>query len=254
MSNIPVFLDTAHEIFLGGKKWLLLKDRYLTGQENMDRDRKLLQWAYKNQNSIPVLRFFLWKPPAISIGFGQSIKEIDIEKCLAMGIDVVKRPTGGKAIFHHTEFTYSITTPPYHILSQMSILETYNEISRALALGLKNLGLNAKLSKGDPTISTKNPSCFSSTSRYELVVDEKKIVGSAQRRKNGAVLQQGSILAGPQYLRLSDFILTHREIVKDELENHSTYIEKCLGYIPDYEDFISAMVSGFKSAWEDTFL
>ena len=153
----------------------------------MRRDRELLEWAYSSGESLPVLRFFLWRPPAISLGYLQSESDIDAEKCARDGIDIVRRPTGGRAILHSAEFTYSVTIPPWHPLAKMTILQTYNEISRALALGLRNLGIPAKLARGTGRINPKNPSCFSSTSRYELVVDGKKLVGSAQRRKNGGM-------------------------------------------------------------------
>ncbi|RKZ29716.1 lipoate--protein ligase family protein [bacterium] len=249
-TTIPSFLKDCKEIAFSGDRWLIVVDPPLSGEENMDRDRKLLEWAYKDQWAVPVLRFFQWRPPAVSIGFMQPFEQIDINKCNRLGIDVVRRPTGGKAIYHHTEFTYSVTLPPYHPLAKMSVLETYNFISRALALGLRYIGINAKLSRGSPKVSKRNPSCFSSTSRYEIVVDGKKLVGSAQRRRFGAVLQQGSIIAGPQYLLLSELVAQDGELVSKELQEHSTYIEKVLGYIPLYEDFVEAILRGFSRAFE----
>ena len=245
----PEFLNSARAEKIGSDEWLVLIDPALDGDENMLRDKKLLEWAYSDDDAKPVLRFFMWKPPAISVGFMQPLAQIDLQKCNRNNIDVVRRPTGGKAIYHHTEFTYSVTLPPEHPLASLSVLETYNEISRALALGLRNIGIPAKLSRGSAKISGKNPSCFSSTSRYELVVDGKKLVGSAQRRKHRAVLQQGSIIAGPQYLQLADFLTEYSETVREELTNHSTYIESILGEIPEYKNFTEAMIDGFKRAF-----
>ncbi len=214
----------------------------------MDRDRELLRWAFSDDNAVPVLRFFLWNPPTASVGYNQPLEQLDLRKCERLGIPVVKRPTGGRAIYHHTEFTYSVVIPPWHWLSRMSVLNTYNRLSCALLEGLRNIGIDAKLSRGTRGDLSRNPSCFSSTSRYELVVDGKKLVGSAQRRKNGAVLQQGSIMAGPQYIRLAEIIRENGEAVKDELMRHSTYIQKVIGRIPPYEEFVEAMVAGFRTA------
>ncbi|MCD6595724.1 lipoate--protein ligase family protein [bacterium] len=243
------FLNSAQSEKIGNDEWLIIIDPAISGKQNMDRDRALLEWAYSDDKAKPVLRFFMWNPPAISIGFMQPMKQIDDAKCRENGIDIVRRPTGGKAIYHHTEFTYSVTLPPKHPMASLSVLETYNELSRALAFGLRNLEIPAKLAKGSAKIGGANPSCFSSASRYELMVDGKKLVGSAQRRKHRAVLQQGSIITGPQYLKLADFLTEYSETVREELENHSTYIESILGEIPDYNDFVEAMVEGFKRAF-----
>ena len=245
----PAFINDTRKENFGGYEWRILIDNHLSGPENMSRDRLLLEWAFSDTHAQPVLRFFLWEPPAVSVGYGQSTGEINLLKCKELGIDVVRRPTGGRAIFHHTEFTYSITLPPAHPLSRMSVLETYNELNSALALGLRNLGLDTKLSRGIPGTAGKNPSCFSSTSRYELLVNRKKLVGSAQRRRKGAVLQQGSIMVGPQYMQLADLVLQDGESVKRELESHSAYIQSIIGKIPPYKEFVEAMIEGFAKAF-----
>ncbi len=247
--NLPRFLESARSEAIGGEEWFVLIDPPLPGAENMNRDRELLKWAYSAENSRPVLRFFMWNPPAISLGYMQSEKDVDSNLCARDGIDIVKRPTGGRAILHWTEFTYSVVLPPEHPLAKTTILETYNEISRALALGLRNLGIPAKLARGTAKLNPKNPSCFSSTSRYELVVNGKKLVGSAQRRKNGAVLQQGSIMAGDEYIKLADYLTAHQDAVRRELQNHSTFIKQILGYIPEYQQFVESMIAGFKQAF-----
>lgn len=240
--------ELGEKIRLGNEIWVLIIDGAISGKENMKRDEMLLEYAQFNADALPVLRFFKWNPPAVSIGFNQSEDQIDRKKCGSDGIDIVRRPTGGRAIFHHTEITYSVTLPPCHKWAGYSTLETYNNISTALALGLRKIGIPAKLSQGISNTLMKSPSCFSSTSRYELTVDGKKLVGSAQRRKNGAVLQQGSIIAGPQYLYLAELILGDKESVRRELIEHSTCIQNILGYIPNWDDIIGAIVQGFDEA------
>ena len=245
----PSFLSYAEERFFGGERWFVLVDNPMDGQTNMDRDRELLNWAYSDGDAIPVLRFFLWNPPAVSVGFGQLLEQLDAEKCAYKKIPIVRRPTGGRAIYHHSEFTYSVTLPPSHRLSQMNVLGTYNELSRALAMGLRNLNIPAKLSRGAPSSYSKNASCFSSTSRYELVVNGKKLVGSAQRRRHRAVLQQGSIMAGSEYKILAELVAQNGDAVREELDNHSTFIQEVIGKIPEYDEFVEAMVAGFERAF-----
>lgn len=245
-------INSGNEIYLGKKKWLLLIDSPLSGKENMERDENLLEYAHSFDNALPVLRFFMWNPPAVSIGFNQLENQIDKKRCESEGIDIVRRPTGGRAIFHHTELTYSVTLPPSHEWAKLSTLQTYNLISLGLASGLRKIGIPVKLAQGKIGPGTKSPSCFSSTSQYELLVDGKKLVGSAQRRKNGAVLQQGSIIAGPQYLYLAELVSSNKDAVRKELLEHSTCIQNMLGYIPDWNDIIKAIIEGFNETLSDS--
>lgn len=244
------FLSNANTIKFGKSNWLLLVDQFLSGEENMERDKALLDWAAENQDAIPVLRFFRWNIPTVSIGYNQSTEQLNLSLCAELGIPIVRRPTGGRAIYHHTEFTYSITLPAKHELAQMSVLETYNELNAALAMGLREIGIHARLARGDAGTTFRNPSCFSSTSRYELVFNGKKIAGSAQRRLRGACLQQGSIMAGEQYKFLAKIVSKGGEKIKKELDNHSTYIKEILGKIPKYDDFVNAMLKGFGKKFE----
>ena len=244
-------LEKAKTIRLGDARWHLLLDAALDGAANMNRDTLLLRRAQAQPDVLPALRFFQWQPPAVSIGYAQPLMQIDDDKCAALGIPVVRRPTGGRAIYHHSEFTYSVTIPPWHPLARLRVLETYNKISMALKFGLRNIGINAKLSRGDARLGGKNPSCFSSTARYELAVGGKKLVGSAQRRSHGAILQQGSIIAGPEYMLIAELVSRDGEIIRQDLEQHSTYILAVLGRIPTHDEFSAAMVAGFEEAFAE---
>ncbi len=241
----PPFLEVAREVEIGGWRWLILVDPHLPGEENMRRDWSLLGWAASEPEAKPVLRFFLWNPPAISIGYNQSAEDIDEAKCRREGIDIVRRPTGGRAILHHDEFTYSVTLPPSHPLARLPVVQTCNVISLCLVRGLRRLGINATLAKKERGNLLRNPSCFSSAARYELLANGKKLVGSAQRRVKGAVLQQGSVLVGQQYRRLADFVRGRGDEIRRQLEEHSTCIAELVNTRPSYSDFVEATTEGF---------
>ncbi|MHC4269895.1 MAG: lipoate--protein ligase family protein [Planctomycetota bacterium] len=154
---------------------------------NMAIDEVLLS------SKVPVLRFYQWKPNAVSIGRFQNINDIDMDYCNKNKIDVVRRITGGKTVLHEHELTYSFIIDKTKL--PRSIIESYNLISNALIRGLQVLGLNPKMNKVK-VVNKDNPVCFQETSINEIVINQKKIVGSAQVRVKEKLLQHGSILTG----------------------------------------------------------
>ncbi|MBM2839283.1 MAG: octanoyltransferase, partial [Deltaproteobacteria bacterium] len=144
----------------------------------------------------PTLRFYTWTPPAVSVGYFQnSLGEVDLAVCREMGIDVLRRLTGGRAVLHDRELTYSVICPDNALNFPGSILGTYKIISSCLINGLNSIGLNALLTSSVRKSGRYSPSaCFTSPSHYEITIDGKKLVGSAQKRGEGAFLQHGSIL------------------------------------------------------------
>jgi len=190
-------------------EWRIIKDSYRTGFMNMAIDEAIMI-AHREGLVPPTIRFYQWSPPAVSLGYFQDLKkEIDIDVCKNLGIDIVRRPTGGKAVLHDQELTYSFIINENHPLVNDSILETYKKISGGIIRGLFYLGIKAKLvplreklkrallpNEDKPKISHLDfkSICFSVPSQYEVQVDGKKIVGSAQVRKGGVVLQHGSLL------------------------------------------------------------
>jgi lipoate-protein ligase A len=190
-------------------EWRLIKDSYHTGFMNMAIDEAIMI-AHREGFVPPTIRFYQWSPPAVSLGYFQDLqKEIDVDTCKNMGIDIVRRPTGGKAVLHDKELTYSFIIKESHPLVNDSILETYKKISGGIIRGLSYLGIKADLVplrkklKSTPSgneAKSKIPHsdiksiCFSVPSQYEVQVKGKKIVGSAQVRKREIVLQHGSLL------------------------------------------------------------
>jgi lipoate-protein ligase A len=179
-------------------EWRLIKDTYHTGFMNMAIDEAIMI-AHREGLVPPTIRFYQWSPPAVSLGYFQDLKkEIDVDSCRNLGIDIVRRPTGGKAVLHDKELTYSFTIRENHPLVNNSILETYKKISGGIIKGLFYLGVTADLvplrEKSKIHHSNLKSICFSVPSQYEVQVEGKKIVGSAQVRKREIVLQHGSLL------------------------------------------------------------
>lgn len=146
----------------------------------------------------PTLRLYGWDRPSISLGyFQQPEKILDLDQCRDAGIPVVKRTTGGRAVYHHHEVTYSVTAPVPHPGFPSTIRGTYEMIAHALEEALVNLGLHVeRLDRNADRLrhGAGSPLCFDATSRNEITLDRKKVVGSAQRRWPTAFLQHGSIL------------------------------------------------------------
>ncbi len=179
------------------KKWLLLSDLPMSGLDNMNRDRELLERAI-TLGGRPILRFYRFMEPTITIGYHQKMSTMKETG----DIPIVRRPTGGRAIYHDQELTYSVVIPKGHPITSMSITQSYGLISSALLYGLNLLGIDAEFLPGEIGYM-RSASCFASSSKYEIATKEgRKFIGSAQKRKQGALLQQGSILTGPSYKKI----------------------------------------------------
>jgi lipoate-protein ligase A len=237
--------------------WLLYAGGEFRGEQNMAADEAMAR-ALADGRGKPSLRLYRWNPWAISLGHHQSAGDIDEERCAADGIDVVQRPTGGRAILHAEELTYCVVMPA----GRRSILDAYNDISAALVEGLRIFGIETSLQKSQPKFSDEyrdptSVSCFSSSARYEIEVDGKKLVGSAQRRISGSsqevVLQHGSILCGPAHLRLAGYLRLKNPALRaraaESLRRHTTDLGAILGRPVDRDLLAGAVGEGFEKAW-----
>lgn len=182
------------------ERWRLLRHAPAPGAWNMAVDEVLLEEAM--QGAGPVLRVYSWRPYALSIGRFQAGDVVDRTACAQYGVDVVRRPTGGRAVLHADEVTYSIILPPSHPIAQLSVIASYQALSRGLTLALAQLGIVAHLARPEhrpgythvqeADVGTQ-AACFDAPSWYELTVQGRKLVGSAQVRRGGALLQHGSM-------------------------------------------------------------
>jgi lipoate-protein ligase A len=159
-------------------------------------DEAIFQETIK-KNKTPTIRFYGWQPAAVSLGYFQDIKkEINVEQCYAKGIDIVRRLTGGKAVFHCAEVTYCVIAGNNEKYFPSDILGTYKVISNCISRGLAYIGIETVLAQTGRSLQEDNfkSCCFSFPSRYELLVSGRKICGSAQMRSGGGFLQHGSLL------------------------------------------------------------
>jgi lipoate-protein ligase A len=170
----------------------------------MDRDALLL--ANHRPGDDPILRLYRWEPAAVTIGYNQDFADFDADAVAAAGCDLVKRPTGGRAILHADELTYAVVgTSPGPVFGR-SLHETYMKINEALLAFLADRGIVADISAGESRADAQGLVCFKSAGRHEVSVGGRKLIGSAQRRTAGVFLQHGSILAGPRHLELPGFL------------------------------------------------
>jgi len=145
----------------------------------------------------PVLRLYAWNPPCLSIGYAQSIADVNRNHLTNLGWELVRRPTGGRAILHTDELTYAVIGPHTEPRLTGGVLESYRRLSGALTLALKNIGLPAQalphVKKDSAAFSNQEPICFEQPSNYEITVFGKKLIGNAQARKKTGVLQHGTL-------------------------------------------------------------
>jgi lipoate-protein ligase A len=218
--------------------------------ENMRRDAALLEAA--GAGAEPVLRLFTFVPPGITLGRAQDpARELDLERCRAAGVPWAVRPTGGRAIYHDEEWTYSLAAPLGDPAWGGGLEAAYGAASRMLVASLQRLGVPAALAPGNargdlaPRAARGAAApCFASTARHEIVLDGRKLVGSAQRRTARALLQQGSVLLGTAHLRLADFLAVAadaREGVRAGLERVSAHAGPWLGPRPPLARWADAL-------------
>ncbi|KAA3613918.1 MAG: lipoate--protein ligase family protein [Calditrichaeota bacterium] len=225
------------------ESWRFIDSGAHSAYYNMATDLALLKNVHQ-----PVLRFYSWKPWAISLGHHQDLSEINETKCARDKIDIVRRPTGGKAILHAEELTYCVVFPAQHPLQQESINAVYQHISEALLLGLKIYGANnieRTESKGAHKLYADSAACFSSSVNFEITTSNRKLIGSAQRRFKEGILQHGSLLTGPAHENLEHY-LTSQQKNDHLLQNKAACLEDVLGFKPEMAKLKSALKSGFE--------
>lgn len=200
----------------------------------------------------PVLRLYSWNPGCISLGYAQPISDIDHPKREAFGWDIVRRPTGGRAVLHIDELTYSVIAQKDEPRVKGSIIESYRRLSMALLNALGKLGLDAQADKEYdlPEGSQKNAAvCFEVPSNYEITVEGKKLIGSAQARKHKAVLQHGSLPLFGDIARILDIMPfssnESKQKARDKLIHHATTVESITGQKPPLNQAIEAFHQAF---------
>lgn len=175
----------------------LIRSGFCDAATNMAVDEALFL-CYRKNVSVPTLRLYGWRPAAISVGCSQSAEELlNDDACAREGIGIVQRPTGGGAIFHDRELTYSLILAQSDIGPACHVKESYEMITSFLLVAYKNLGADASFAKNKGKILQASPLiapfCFSRKEEYDIVIEGKKIGGNAQKRRHDIILQHGSI-------------------------------------------------------------
>lgn len=175
-------------------KWRLIKTPPAHGAWNMALDETILE-AVGCKRSLPTLRLYSWEPACLSLGYAQPFTDVDIPRLQAHGWELVRRPTGGRAVLHTDELTYSVIAPHFEPRVAGTVLESYHRLAQALVEALDLLGLHVEVN-GNPAAPSNpqtNPVCFEVPSTYEITIGGKKLIGSAQARRKEGVLQHGSL-------------------------------------------------------------
>lgn len=219
------------------EKWRYLITEGNSAAKNMAIDKAVLIANSENKVS-PTVRFYNWMPPAISIGYFQNLKEeVDLLKCEKSGVDYVRRITGGGAVFHEKELTYSIVIPESHTEISKNIMESYGRICGAIIRGLKQLGINSEY-----------------VPINDIIYKGKKISGSAQTRKLKTVLQHGTVILDVDVDKMFSVLRVPNEKIKDKMisdvKQRVTSIKHILGKEIAFSDATVAMKKGFEEEFD----
>lgn len=172
--------------------WRFIDTGPCSANYNMALDEAIATVVRKD-SAPPTLRLYGWDVPSVSIGYFQKTNAIDIDYCIEKHIPIVRRPTGGRAILHNLELTYSFSAKTLYGIFSKGLLDSYKKISYALSLSLTKCGFSPGIMMNRKTTNYSSPLCFQSASYGEITISNKKIIGSAQKRWTDGLLQQGSI-------------------------------------------------------------
>jgi lipoate-protein ligase A len=215
------------------EQWRMLQTGFKNAYSNMAIDKAIL--VTNSQGKVPpTVRFYGWIPPAISIGYFQSlVDEVDVQACERFGVDYVRRITGGGAVFHEKELTYSIVVPESHPEITKNIMRSYGRICGAVMKGLHQLGIESDY-----------------VPINDIVTGGRKISGNAQTRKFETVLQHGTVLMDVDVDKMFSLLKVPNEKIKDKLiadvKQRVTSIQHCLGTVVSFKEVASAMKRGFE--------
>lgn len=219
------------------KKWRLILSPPLDGPLNMAIDEAVFRHC-----RTPTLRIYSWKNPTLSIGYFQKADEYLIDRCRSNSVALVRRPTGGRAVLHQHEITYSVTAEYRDFPPPTSLSGIYLKLAKWQIDALKSVGIKAEVGEKRSTRAySKVKSCFKSGTPYEINVGGKKISGSAQRRDKKCFMQHGSILMDIDCSLYSSLLDNNQgsEVDFTTIKNE--------GYTGSYEDVVSAIVKSFES-------
>ncbi|MBK9248523.1 MAG: lipoate--protein ligase family protein [Ignavibacteria bacterium] len=237
-------------IFDGEVEWI--DSGFLNGAENMRFDEE------RARNLVlgfagPMLRVYGWKPWAVSLGANQKDSDINHVECEKRGFDIVRRATGGRAVLHADELTYSVVL---RIPEGISVHDIYRMTHERILAGLRTITPEIEFEKSQPNFSQvykaqpqQTVACFASSARYEIMHDGRKVVGSAQRVFGNVLLQHGSILLGAGHEQLADISALRNGVQADSLReyilSHSATLSEIVGRKVEFQEVAEAIRCGF---------
>lgn len=234
--------------------WRLLYSPLADGPTNMAVDEAILLAVAEGQ-APPTLRFFGWTPPCLSLGYAQPLADVDVERLHGLRWDLVRRPTGGRAILHTDELTYSVIAPMAEPRVLGGVIESYRQLSAGLMRGLDILGLRVRADKeyakdSNSTLPEANDAvCFEVPSNYEITAGEKKLLGSAQVRKRRVVLQHGTLPLAGDITRIVEALRfeseAERQRVRLRVGERATTVQAICGRAVTWTEAAEAMAHGF---------
>lgn len=228
--------------------------RFSDGASNMALDCAILE-AVAAGDQPPTLRLYGWAPFCLSLGYGQRIGDFDHDALEKRGWDLLRRPTGGKAILHGDELTYSLSLPPNHPLADVDVVESYRRISAGLLRALESLGLSAVAQHQgeDARPAEAGPVCFEMPSHYEISFGGRKLIGSAQLRRKGALLQHGTLPLFGDVARICDTLrfdsAKERAERKAKVRERAVTLAQAAGKTVNWSTAAEAIEAGFASAF-----
>ncbi len=234
--------------------WRLIRSGYLSAPENMAVDEALFESVAAG--GPPVLRVYGWAPPGVSLGCFQALDErVNVAAVRRRGYGLVRRPTGGRAIIHHHEVTYSVAIRAEHLAGGESVLRSYRELSRGIEAGLARLGMAAAIPDQRPAarpLRRDLPTvCFAKAMAGDMTVEGRKVVGSAQMRRRGTILQHGAIplhIDVAEHLEILGSGASDPEAGEAALARAAVGVADALGREVSFEELGQAVVAGFADA------
>jgi lipoyl(octanoyl) transferase len=221
------------------------------GAWNMALDESILEHIGRGE-SMPTLRLYAWEPACLSLGHAQPYADVDTVRLKERGWEVVRRATGGRAILHTDEITYSVIVPNDEPRLTGTVLESYNRLAQALVLAVKQLELPVEVEEGraDQRM-TSNPVCFEVPSTYEITVHGKKLIGSAQARKREGILQHGSLPLTGDLSRICQALVFEsepaRQRASERLLARAVTVESAIGRVISWETAAQAFIHAFEA-------
>jgi lipoate-protein ligase A len=232
--------------------WRVIIHPAMDGMANMAIDEAIAE-AVGARRVPPTLRFYAWEPACLSLGYAQPVADVDTDRLREQGWDVVRRLTGGRAILHVDELTYSVAVPMDEPRVEGGVVESYRRLSTGLLTGLELLGAAVHADRAaEEAHGFKGPVCFEVPSDYEITVEGRKLLGSAQTRRADVVLQHGALPLGGDITRVCDALAfpdeAERKAARGRVRARAVTLSEALGHRVGMAQAVGALMAGFCEA------